>query len=226
MPQTKVGVLQTRDNMKSKTLLTWVIAVTTIFATVTAFRWRLIDNYGHSWRDTEHHKLGDVVFTGGFDTEEQDHGRPVRLIAAALGVKSEVFRQAFSSVKPAQGMLGPSSSQARDNKKVLMDALRPYGITNERLDEVSNYYRYTPGRGNLWRHTPARAIAIIENGKVTGFNVIDAGHGYLSEPTVTVTGYEGINVKATLRFSKDFTNNGSIKSLTLIDGPGDEPVVN
>jgi len=35
-------------------------------------------------------------------------------------------------------MFGPTPSAARDNKKVLMDALGPYGISNERLDEVSN----------------------------------------------------------------------------------------
>jgi hypothetical protein len=32
-----------------------------------------------------------VVFSGGHETEGVDHGRPVVLIAAALGVKPEVF---------------------------------------------------------------------------------------------------------------------------------------
>ncbi len=47
---------------------------------------------------------------------------PVALIAAALGVESQVFRDAFSGVHPARGR-GPTDAEARANKQVLMAAL-------------------------------------------------------------------------------------------------------
>jgi len=50
-----------------------------------------------------------------------------------------------------------------------MDALGPYGITSERLDEVSNQYRYPPGPGYVWKHVPACATAMLTDGKITGF---------------------------------------------------------
>src|SRR5437016_5075268 len=78
-----------------------------------------------------------VVFNGGHDTDPRDHGRPVVLIAAALGVKPEVFREAFSHVHPAgPGSGGPTDAEARKNKAALMSALGKYGITNDRLDTV------------------------------------------------------------------------------------------
>ena len=55
-----------------------------------------------------------VVFSGGRETEGVDHGRPVVLIAAALGVKPEVFREAFTHVHPAgPGSGGPTDAEAR-----------------------------------------------------------------------------------------------------------------
>ncbi len=44
-----------------------------------------------------------VTFSGGHGTDPRDYGRPVVLIAAALKVKPEVFRKAFSGVRPARG---------------------------------------------------------------------------------------------------------------------------
>ena len=41
-----------------------------------------------------------VTFSGGHETYPRDHGRPVVLVAAALNVKPEVFRKAFSGVTP------------------------------------------------------------------------------------------------------------------------------
>jgi len=201
--------------MKTRKVLTVLIAGVAIVAIAQAFRWRSNNRYRYLSSESNQYKTGDVVFSGGFDTEEQDHGRPVRLIAAALGVESQVFRDAFSGVTPARGLFGPTPSAARDNKKVLMDALGPYGITNERLDEVSNQYRYPPGPGYVWKHVPASATAIVKDGKITGLKIMDAGSGYLTEPTVTVAGYESIKVKASLRFTQDFTSNGSIESLTV-----------
>src|SRR4051812_26475330 len=69
-----------------------------------------------------------VVFSGGHETEGVDRGRPVVLIAAALGVKPEVFREAFSHVHPAgPGSGGPTGAEARQNKAALMSALGKYG---------------------------------------------------------------------------------------------------
>jgi len=96
-----------------------------------------------------------------------------------------------------------------------MDALGPYGITNERLDEVSNQYRYPPGPGYMWKHVPASATAIVKDGMITGFKIINAGSGYLTKPKVSVTGFEGVKVKALVRFTQEFTTNGSIESLTI-----------
>src|SRR2546429_5507803 len=86
-----------------------------------------------------------VTFSGGHGTDPKDGGRPVVLVAAALGVKPEVFREAFSGVTPARGGK-PSKEEARRNKAALMKVLKPHGVTNERLDEVSDYYRYQPQR--------------------------------------------------------------------------------
>src|SRR5581483_6178092 len=43
-----------------------------------------------------------VVFSAGHETDPRDGGRPVALIAAALGVKPEVFRAAFRGVTLAR----------------------------------------------------------------------------------------------------------------------------
>lgn len=159
---------------------------------------------------------GDVVFRGGYETDRRDGGRPVALIAAALGVEAQVFRDAFSRVTPARGGDGPSPALARRNKEVLLEALGKHGITNERLDEVSNFYRYRPEGGELWRHAPARATAIIENGQVTGFRITSAGYGYLTQPRVTVVGHNDIKIEATLGFSTDMRKNGRVTSLRIV----------
>src|SRR5215210_1846395 len=106
-----------------------------------------------------------VLFSGGHETDPKDHGRPVVLVAAGLGVKPEVFRKAFSGVKPARGR-GPTGEEARRNKEALMKVLGPYKVTNDRLDEVSNYYRYRPQEGELWPTKLAKAYAVVEEGKI------------------------------------------------------------
>lgn len=159
---------------------------------------------------------GTVIFRGGYETDRRDHGRPVALIAAALGVKTQVFRDAFSGVTPARNGQ-PSGAEARANKDVLLRALGKYGITNERLDAVSNFYRYRPGAGSLWRHTPASAKAIVKDGKVTGFTITNSGSGYLTVPSVSVAGYGQVKVKAEIGFSKDLAKNGRITKLTVIE---------
>ncbi len=160
-----------------------------------------------------------VTFSGGHDTEEVDRGRPVKLIAAALGVKDEVFREAFSRVRPAgPGSGGPTEERARENKAALMKALAKHGITNERLDEVSNFYRYPPGRGNLWKNTPAKANALVKNGTVVGYELVSGGAGYTTPPTVTVPGVSAATAEVTLAFGKDMDKNGSVSAITQSRG--------
>jgi hypothetical protein len=156
-----------------------------------------------------------VVFSGGHETDPRDHGRPVVLIAAALGVPSDVFRAAFSHVRPAPAGTEPDPRQVRKNKEALMEALESYGVTNEKLDSVSDYYRYVPGRGALWPTKPASGYALVENGKITRFVVIRGGFGYSSPPTITVPHFDGIAVKVELSFSKQFKKNGSVTAITL-----------
>jgi hypothetical protein len=157
-----------------------------------------------------------VTFTGGYDTDPRDHGRPVVLIAAALKVSSDVFREAFSHVHPAgPGSGGPSDSEARKNKAALMNALGKYGVTNDRLNEVSNYYRYASFKGDMWRNTPAAAYATVRNGAITGFVITNPGAGYSSTPKITVPGMASVKAAATLAYGTDFSTNGSVKEIVL-----------
>ena len=158
---------------------------------------------------------GTVFFGGGYETKSVDKGRPVVLIAAALGVTEQVFRDAFSKVNPSSSG-PPSRARAQANKKVLMDALGKHGITNERLDEVSNYYRYQSEADELWTVTPAKAAAVIKEGTVTGFEIINAGSGYSSAPEISVADHPDVRVKATIEFTKDLRTNGRVTKFTII----------
>jgi len=158
-----------------------------------------------------------IVFTGGHETDPQDHGRPVALIAAALGVKPEVFREAFRGVTPARGGR-PTPEQVRKNKAVLLAALGPYGISNDRLDEVSDYYRYRPERGELWTTRPARAHAIVENGKVKEIVVTEPGSGYSTPPHAVLKDMPGVKLKVNIAFDKNLKKNGAIRSIEVEPG--------
>ncbi len=159
-----------------------------------------------------------LVFSGGHDIGTGDFGRPVPLIAAALGVKPDEFRKAFSGVTPARGG-APSGEEARRNKQALMRVLGPLGVTNERLDEVSDHYRFQPQRGELWKTAPAKGHAVVADGKVTSLVITEPGSGYSSPPRVTIQGMEAIRIKATLHFDKEFRKNGSIGAVDLIESP-------
>jgi hypothetical protein len=157
-----------------------------------------------------------LVFSGGHATDPRDHGRPVVLVAAALKVTPEVFRAAFSGVHPAPpGQGGPTPEEARANKRVLLGALAPYGVTNDRLDEVSNRYRYRRERGELWPTREAAGYATVKDGAVTGLVVTDPGFGYSSPPAVAVKDLPGVQAVAALAFSTDFAKNGSVASVAL-----------
>lgn len=158
---------------------------------------------------------GTVTLVGGFETNPIDNGRPVNLIAGALAVKPEVFRDAFRNVRPASNG-APTDTRAMANKKVLMQALGKHGISNDRLDAVSNYYRYQPGQGERWPHTVAKVKAVVRNGEVVGLNVVAPGAGYTTAPTVVVAGYPNARFQAELSFSENFNENGSIKSFKIV----------
>lgn len=166
--------------------------------------------------DTSTHPKGTVIFRGGHETDRRDGGRPVVLIAAGLGVEPKVFRDAFSNVQPARNGR-PTSDRARANKEVLMTALGQNGITSDRLDEVSNYYRYQPQYNELWTHKAAQARAIVEDGKVIKFEIIQAGSGYSSAPRVEIAGFPDVKIETRLRFGKDLPTNGRVESLRIIE---------
>jgi hypothetical protein len=154
-----------------------------------------------------------VTISGGLETVAGDHGRPIVLVAGLLGVPPAVFRQAFSGVTPADPALGPSTEEAQRNKAALLAVLGPYGITNAELDTASNTYRYNAAAGQTWPHTAATATAIVVNGKVTGITITNAGAGYTSAPTITLS--TGQIATATLAYGKDAATNGSIATITL-----------
>jgi len=153
-----------------------------------------------------------VVFSGGHETDPRDHGRPVVLIAGALGVSPEVFRDAFRRVHPAHPEKGPAPDEAQANKAALLAVLGKYGVTNERLDQVSDYYRYAASRHELWPIQPATAYAVVQNGKIIGYEIVKGGSGYSSSPAVTVPGFSG-HAKAELAYGKSFEKNGSVLSI-------------
>lgn len=155
-----------------------------------------------------------VEISSGHTLGKQDFGRPVTLIAAALKVQPEVFRQAFSGVTPARGR-GPTGDQARKNKAALLKVLAPHGVSNERLDEVSDYYRFRPESGKIWTHKPAEAHAVIVKGKIDRIVVTEPGHGYCSTPTIVIPGFEKAEFEVTLSYSTDFKKNGAVSAITL-----------
>lgn len=155
-----------------------------------------------------------ITFSGGHDTDRKDGGRPVVLIAAALGVKTEVFREAFSGVTPARGR-GPTGEEARKNKAALMKVLQPHGITNERLDEVSDYYRYRPQAGELWTNKAAKAHAVVIDGKVKEIVVTEPGAGYSTPPKATLQGMDGVPLGVSISFGKDLKTNGSVSRIEV-----------
>jgi hypothetical protein len=156
-----------------------------------------------------------VIYSGGHETDPRDHGRPVVLAAGALGVTPEVFRKAFSGVTPARGR-GPTREEARRNKEALMKVLKPYKVTNDRLDEVSNYYRYRPEKGEMWPTTAAEAYAVVEDGAIKRIVVTKPGAGYSSPPKVTVKGFAKVPLEAKIEFVKDLKKNGAVASVTVV----------
>lgn len=156
-----------------------------------------------------------VVISGGHETDPCDHGRPVVLVAGGLGVSPGIFRDAFSRVHPVAPGSYPDQGRAQQNKSVLLSALGKYGITNKKLDSVSNYYRYQPGAARLWPTRAAVITALVKNGMVTSFEVTDGGSGYSSQPSISVPGAGCGPVTVNLTYSQNLQRNGSISTVTL-----------
>lgn len=153
-----------------------------------------------------------VTLTGGFVTKSTDYGRPVALIAAALGVTEDAFRTAFSGVTPSTSG-APDAALAQQNKAALLAVLEPLGITNDQLDTVSNYYRFKGTSGKIWTHTRATAVAVLTDGVITSITVTNAGSGYNSAPTITLS--DGRTATATLSYGTTLATNGSITAITI-----------
>lgn len=139
-------------------------------------------------------RSASVTFSGGHATDPHDEGRPDVLVAAGLGVPTAVFRKAFDGVTPAGAGQEPDPAQVQRNKAALLAVLAPYGVTNELLDTVSNYYRYDVSAGEVWRRSAASARAVVRNGRVVSVRIVKAGAGYSSTPHVTVAGYPKVKV--------------------------------
>ncbi len=67
-------------------------------------------------------------------------------------------------------------------------------------------------------HREAVANALVKDGKVTAFELVDAGAGYSSVPQVTVDGVKDAQAKVELAFGKDLAKNGSVVVLKAQDG--------
>ena len=157
-----------------------------------------------------------VTFSGGHEIDRQkDFGRPTILIAAALGVKQEVFREAFSGVTPSRNG-PPSGDEARKNKQALMRVLAPHGISNDRLDEVSNFYRFRPQGGEIWSHQDAKAYAVVDGGNIKKIVVTEPGYGYSSPLAATVAGFENVKLDVKLQLSTDLKKNGSVAAIEVV----------
>lgn len=193
---------------KSEWCLAGVVGATVLLAAVAA---------GRGARAADEERL-PLVFSGGHDTDPRDHGRPVVLVAAGLGVTPQVFRDAFSKVRPAPAGREPEPEQVRRNKEVLLEALEPHGVTNVELDRVSNYYRYRPGRGRLWPVTNAAGYAVVKDGAVASVVITSPGAGYTTPSAVTVAGHPEWAFEVKLAFGRDLKKNGAVTAVTPVKG--------
>jgi hypothetical protein len=109
----------------------------------------------------------------------------------------------------------PDPAQVQRNKAALLAVLAPYGVTNERLDTVSDYYRYQGGEGQTWTRRAATARAVVRDGKVVSVRLLGGGAGYSSTPKVTVPGVPGAVVKAVVGYGTDLPGNGGVTTLKV-----------
>jgi hypothetical protein len=156
-----------------------------------------------------------VTFSGGHELGKNDFGRPINLLAAALGVKPDEFRKAFSGVTPARGR-GPTGEEQRRNKEALMKVLGPLKVTNERMDEAANYYRFRPQKGELWPTKPAEAYAVVDGGKIKQIVVTEPGSGYNTPPKATIEGVQNARLETKVQYDTNLKKNGRIESIEVV----------
>ena len=96
-----------------------------------------------------------------------------------------------------------------------MKVLGPHQVTNDRLDEVSNYYRYRPQEDELWPTQEAQAYAMVECGEIKKLVVTRGGSGYSSPPKATVKGFEKVKLQTKLKFGKALNKNGSVVAVEV-----------
>jgi hypothetical protein len=104
-----------------------------------------------------------------------------------------------------------------------MKVLGPLKVTNERMDEVANYYRFRPQNGELWPTKPAKAYAVVEDGKIKKIVITDPGFGYSSPPKVSVKGFEKVHLEAKLKFDTDLKKNGGVSAVEVLAVASKEP---
>jgi hypothetical protein len=177
--------------------------------------WVFVPGPLHAQADARGMTHVPIVFSGGHETDPRDRGRPDVLIAAALGVSTDVFREAFSHVHPAGPGQTPQEPQVRANKAALLSALGPYGVTDDRLNAVSNHYRYARSKGEMWPTRPAAGYALVKDGAVTGFVITDGGTGYSSPPGVSIPEAKCPTPLVQLSFGPDFDHNGAVTAITI-----------
>lgn len=157
-----------------------------------------------------------VEFSGGRETQPEDNGHPVTLIANALDITPQVFREAFFQFVPDAE--NTDTDGWKQHLPEMMKILGPHGVTEARLTEVLDYYAGTRAGGATWPLEPAIAWATVKDGKITGFEVTTGGAGYNSPPTVNVAGHDTSGVKAELSGSNSLKQNGAVSGIQL--GPG------
>ena len=73
-----------------------------------------------------------------------------------------------------------------------------------------------PGRGGLWKNTPATANALVKDGAVVGYEITNGGAGYTTPPVVSVPGINGLVApKVELTFGKELDHNGAVSAIRL-----------
>ncbi len=97
-----------------------------------------------------------------------------------------------------------------------MSVLGPLKVTNDRLDEVSNYYRYRPEKRELWPTKQAKAYAAVEDNKIKKIVVTEPGAGYSSPPKATVKGFDKLRLETKVKFETDLKKNGGVASVEVV----------
>ncbi len=120
---------------------------------------------------------------------------------------SAASRRPAAAARPAR--------KQRRNKEALMKVLGPLKVTNDRMDEVANYYRFRPQKGELWPTKPAEAYAVVDGGKIKEIVVTEPGSGYNTPPKATIDGFKNIRLEAKIKYDKDLKKNGGIESVEI-----------